>query len=145
MHKGRTVRNGAFKGWCYFVYTKHITTPQGTVPPSSYLEAGLLGPWVWGCGQAEETLPSWLELALDMQQLFRGRAWLASVRQHCRQGYRIQSGEPTKFAICSLSALSTCSIFHSSVPFKLWCFRILVKTSGHFPNISGIWAFHTGA
>lgn len=74
VRKGRTVRNGAFKGWCYFVYMKLITAPQGTLPPFSYPEAGLLGPQVWGCGQAEETLPSWLELALDVQQLFKGKS-----------------------------------------------------------------------
>ena len=84
VHKGRTVKNGAFKGWCYFVYTKLISTPQGTLPPSSYLTASLLGPQVWGCGQTEESLPSWLELALAMQQLCRGK----SLAGFCGAGLR---------------------------------------------------------
>lgn len=66
-------KNGALNRWCYFVSTKLVSTPQGTLPPSSSLAASLLGPQAWGCGQTEESLPSWLESALAMQQLCRGK------------------------------------------------------------------------
>ena len=113
-------KNGAFNRWCYFVSTKLISTPQGTLPPSSSLAASLLGPQVWGCGHTEESLPSCLELVLAMQQLCRGK----TLADFCGAGLqkRLQKtvkGKPTKFALCSLAALSTCFILHSSVQFKL--------------------------
>lgn len=74
VHKGRTVKNGSVKGWCHFVYTKLISTPKGALPPSSYLAAGWLGPQVWGCGQTEQSLPSCLELAPAIQQLWWGKS-----------------------------------------------------------------------
>lgn len=54
-------------------------------------------------------------------------------------------GEPAKFAVCSLAALSTSFILHSSIQFKLWSFKVLIRTSGHFPNKSRGFAVQTGA
>lgn len=56
----------------------HKTHKYPSRHPPSHLAAGLLGPQVWGCGQTEDSLPSWLELALAMQGeepwwLLRGR------------------------------------------------------------------------
>lgn len=44
--------------------------------------------------------------------------------------------EPPQFAICSLTALLTSFVVHSSVQFKLWSFMALVRTSGHFSTKS---------
>lgn len=91
VHKERTVKNGAFKRWCYFVYTKSISTPQGTLPASSCLAAGL---WARRCGavaRRKSPCPAGWSWPQSCSSSAGGRALLASVGQGYRKGYRKQS------------------------------------------------------
>jgi len=110
--KGRIIKNGAFKEWCYFVYTKLISFSQGTLLPSFYLTAGLLGPQAWGCSQAEEYLPSCLELALAMQQLCRGKRLAGFCGSGLQKG--LQKTSRRIYQICYLFRSSTVNLFHTS-------------------------------
>lgn len=131
----KNCQNWSFQGMVsFYLHNLH----QYPSRPSSCFTARLQAPRVWGCAQIEESEPSWVALAPATQQLcWEELCWLPWGRVTEKVTENSQ-GEPTQFAICFLTALSTSFVVHSSVQFKLWSFMALVRTSGHFSTKSSL-------
>lgn len=88
VHKGRTVKNGAFKGWCYFIYTKRCKYPSRHSPfifPSHSQPAGHTDVWLWpDC----IPLPCCLRVDPGHAAALQEEALLASVGQGYRKQWR---------------------------------------------------------
>lgn len=119
VHRGRTAKKRSFQQVVLFCFHKTHKYPSRHSPSILRLQPAC---WAHRCGavvRLKSPCPAAWSWPWPYSSSAGGRPLLTSVGQGYRKGYRKQSREPTKFAICSLAALSTCFILHSSVQFKL--------------------------